>query len=337
MSSALAHGGVAGGATAALFALLAHAGYATTFDQKSAASAYPARPVRLIVGFAPGGSDVPARLLAQRLAEKMGQPFVVDNRPGASSVLGTHLAAKAPADGYTLVFSTASHAVTAVYYRKLPYDPFKDFAPIVFVGSVPFALVVHPSLPAASVKEFIAFARARPGQLNFASAGTGGIGHLATALLAQRTGIQVAHVAYKGTGPAVAAVLSGEVQFMMPNLVGAAAQVRAGKLRALGLASARRSSLAPDLPTMSEAGVPGFEAATWYGMQAPAGTPHAVVALLNREINAALKAQELRDKLATLGVEPEGGTPQQFTAFMRAEMEKWGSAMKAAGLAPESY
>lgn len=302
-----------------------------------AAPAYPYRPVRLIVGFAPGGSDVPARLLAQRLGEKLGQPFVVDNRPGASGVLGTSITAKAPADGYTLMFSTASHAVTAVYYRKLPFDPIKDFAPIIFVGSVPFALVIHPSLPATSVREFIALARSKPAQLNYASAGTGGIGHLANALFAKRTDIQVTHVPYKGTGPAVAAVLSGEVQFMMPNLVGAIALIRSGKLKALGVASARRSPLAPDLPTMSEAGVRGFEAGTWYGVQAPHGTPQTVVALLNREITAALQTQALREKLATLGVEPETGTPQEFANFIRSEIEKWGTAMKDAGLAQESY
>ena len=216
-------------------------------------------------------------------------------------------------------------------------DPITDFAAIASVGSVPFALVIHPSLPATSVKEFIAFAQAKPGQLNYASAGTGGIGHLASALFAQRTGIQVAHVAYKGTGPAVAAVLSGEVQFMMPNLVGAAALVRAGKLKALGVASARRAALAPDLPTMAEAGVPGFEAGTWYGVQAPNGTPQAIVTLLNREINAALKMQALRDKLAALGIEADTGTPQQLAAFIRAEIEKWGGAMKDAGLSQESY
>lgn len=301
------------------------------------APAYPYRPVRLIVGFAPGGSDVPARLLAQRLSEKLGQPFIVDNRPGASGVLGTSIAAKAAADGYTLMFATASHAVTAVYYRKLPFDPIKDFAPITSVGSVPFALVIHPALPAASVEEFIALARAKPGQLNYAAPGIGGIGHLANVLFAKRTGIQVTHVSYKGTGPSVAAVLSGEVQFMFSNLIGAAALVRSGKLKALGLASARRSPLAPDLPTLSEAGIGGFEAGTWYGVQAPHGTPQGVIALLNHEITAALQTQALRDNLAALGVEPNTGTPQEFANFIRSEIEKWGEAMKDAGLRQESY
>jgi tripartite-type tricarboxylate transporter receptor subunit TctC len=304
---------------------------------QGSAPAYPYRPVRLIVGFAPGGSDVPARLLAQRLGEKLGQPFVVDNRPGASGVLGTSIAAKAPADGYTLVFSTASHAVTAVYYRKLPFDPIKDFAPITYVGSIPFALVVTPSVPANSVKDFIALARAKPGQFNYASPGTGSIGHLANVVFAKRAGIQVMHVAYKGTGPSVTAVMSGEVQFMMPNLIGVAALARSGKLKALAVASARRSAIAPDLPTMAEAGVAGFLAGTWYGVQAPHGTPQGVTALLNREIIAALQTPDLRDKLAALGIELEPGTPQEFANFIRAEIEKWGTAMKDAGLGQESY
>jgi tripartite-type tricarboxylate transporter receptor subunit TctC len=312
-------------------------GTAAAAQHKSPTTAYPARPVRLIVGFAPGGSDVPARLLAQRLAERLGQPFVVDNRPGASGVLGTHLAAKAPADGHTLVFSTASHAVTAVYYRKLPFDPIRDFAPITFVGSIPFALAVNPSLPAGSVKEFIALARAKPGGLNYASPGTGSIGHLANVVFAKRAGIQATHVAYKGTGPSVAALMSGEVQFMMPNLIGVAALARSGKLKALAVAGVRRSQLAPDLPTMTEAGVPDFVAGTWYGVQAPHGTPPTVVALLNREIAAAIAAPELRGKLVALGIELETGTPQQFAAFIRAEIRKWGGAMKDAGLAQESY
>jgi tripartite-type tricarboxylate transporter receptor subunit TctC len=312
-------------------------------QQKSSAAtqisvpAYPYRPVRLIVGFAPGGSDVPARLIAQKLAEKLGQPFVVDNRPGASGVLGTAIAAKAPADGYTLVFSTASHAVTAVYYRTLPFDPIKDFDPITFVGSIPFALAVTPSLPANSVKEFIALARAKPGGLNYASPGTGSIGHLANVVFAKRAGIQATHVAYKGTGPSVAALMSGEVQFMMPNLIGVAALARSGKLKALAVAGARRSQIAPDLPTMAEAGVPDFVAATWYGVQAPRGTSQPVVGLLNREIAAAIATPELREKLVALGIELETGTPQAFAKFIRSEIERWGAAMKDAGLAQESY
>src|SRR5262245_22050624 len=229
--------------------LLSAAGIAAT------AQPYPSRPVRLLIGYAPGGSDIPGRMLAQRLAEKFSQPFVIDNRPGASSVLATDLLSKAPPDGYTLIFSTAAHSVTAVYYQKLPYDPIRDFTPISRVGSVPFVLVTHPSFPAKTLKEFVAVARQKPGQLNHGSAGTGGIGHLAQALFCKQAGIDANHVAYKGTGPPVLAIVSGEIQFGMPNLVGALPQVRSGKLRAFGTATAERTPLAADIPTLAEGGV----------------------------------------------------------------------------------
>ena len=214
-------------------------------DSPGAKTGYPTRPVRLIVPFAPGGADVPARMLAQKLGEKFGQPFVVDNRPGAASVLGADITAKAAPDGYTLLFATASHAVTVGYYEKLPFDPIKDFAPIASVGSVPFSLATHPALPASSLKEFVALAKAKPGQLNYSSPGTGGIGHLANVLLAKQTGIQVTHVAYKGTGPAVTALIAGEVQFAMPNLIGALPHLKSGKIRVLGVAAAQRAPSAP--------------------------------------------------------------------------------------------
>jgi tripartite-type tricarboxylate transporter receptor subunit TctC len=234
---------------------------------------YPRHPVRIIVPFPPGGSDVIARMLAQKLHEKLGQPFIVDNRGGAAGTLGADIASKAAADGYTLLFATASFPVTAVSYKKLPYDPIKDFAPIGFVGSVPFMLVTHPSLAAGSLKEFIALAKAQPGKLNYSSTGLGSVGHLATVLFAMQTGIAVTHVSYKGTGPAVTALLVGDVQFMMPNLIGGLSLVRAGKLKTLGVASRERSPLALDLPTLNESGLPGFDEGTWYGVMAPAGTP----------------------------------------------------------------
>ena len=303
----------------------------------SAEHAYPTRPVRLLVGFAPGGSDVPARMLAQKLAEKLGQPFVVDNRPGAASVLATDILAKAPADGYTLMFSTASHAVTAVYYLKLPYDPIRDFAPVASVGSVPFLLVTHPSLAATTVKEFVAVAKAKAGQFNYGSPGTGSIGHLAQVLFTKQAGFEATHIAYKGTGPAVTAVLAGEIQFYMPNLIGAMPQVRAGKLRALGVAEAQRSPLAPDIPTIAEGGVRGAEAGTWYGVMSPRGTPQPVVDRLNQEIVGTLRTPAFRDQLATIGVVPDPGTPQQFAGFIRAEIEKWDGVMKFSGMKKEAY
>ena len=298
---------------------------------------YPTRPVRVIVGFAPGGSDVPARMLAARLADKLGQPFVVDNRPGASGVLGSEITSTAPADGYTINFMTASHAVTPTYYEKLPYDPIKDFASIGSVGSVPFTLAVHPSMPANSVKEFVALARSKPGQLNYASPGTGSIGHLANELLAKQTGIKVTHVAYKGTGPAATAVLAGEVQFMMPNLIGALPHAKSGKLKLLAIAADKRSPQSPDTPTLAESGVTGAESGTWYGILAPRGTPAAVVQFLNREINAQLQSQALREQFAGIGVTPDGGTPDEFMAFIKSEIEKWAAVAAYAGMTKQKY
>ncbi|MDB5927517.1 MAG: extra-cytoplasmic solute receptor [Betaproteobacteria bacterium] len=331
------------GVFASAIALAAALGGTATAAPKSFAEAnsgargYPSRPVRLIVPFAPGGSDVPARMLAQKLSEKLGVPFVVDNRPGASGVLGAELTAKAAPDGYTLLFATASHAVTAVYYEKLPFDPIKDFTPISAVGSVPFSLSTHPSLGVASVKEFVALAKTKPGQLNYSSPGTGSIGHLANVLLAKQTGIQVTHVAYKGTGPAVTALLTGEVQFSMPNLIGVLPHLKSGKIRVLGVASAKRVPSAPEIPTFAESGVRGAESGTWYGVLAPRGASQSVVELLNREIVTSLETQALREQLATVGVVPEPSTPQQFASFIRAEIEKWGSVMKYAGMKKESY
>jgi tripartite-type tricarboxylate transporter receptor subunit TctC len=295
---------------------------------------YPTRPVRVIVPFAPGGSDIAARMLAQKLTEKLGQTFVVDNRAGAAGVVGAEIVAKAPADGYTLLFCTASHAVTAVYYRKLPYDPVRDFASVAAVGSVPFVLVTHPALPVRSIKEFIALAKARPGQLFYSSAGTGGIGHLASELFAGRTGIKVTHVGYKGTGPALTAILSGEVQFAMLNLAGVLTQIRAGKLKPLGVASAGRSPLAPDLSTIKEAGV-DLVSGTWYGVLAPRGAPQHAIDLLNREINALLKTREFHEQLAARGVVADVMSPQEFSAFVRSEIDKWGGVIKDAGIKQE--
>jgi len=298
---------------------------------------YPARPVRLIVGFAPGGSDVPARMLAQKLAEKFGHHFVVDNRPGASGVVGTDITSKSPPDGYTLNFMTASHAVTPSYYEKLPYDPVNDFTSIGSVGSVPFTLAVHPSMAANNVREFVAFAKSKPGQLNYSSPGTGSIGHLANVLLAKQTGIQVTHVAYKGTGPAATAVLTGEVQFMMPNLIGALPHARSGKLKLLAIAAEKRSPQSPDTPTLAESGVKGAESGTWYGILAPRGTPAPIVRVLNREINAQLETKALRDQFATVGVDPDVGTPDQFTAFIKSEIAKWSGVMQYAGMQKEKF
>jgi tripartite-type tricarboxylate transporter receptor subunit TctC len=296
--------------------------------------AYPTRAVRMVVPFAPGGSDIIARMLAPRLSEKLGQSFVVENRAGAASVLGTDLVAKAPADGYTVLFCTASHAATAVFLKKLPYDPVRDFEAVASVGAVPFVLVTHPALPVKSVKEFIAFARSRPGQLFYSSAGAGGIGHLANELFAKETGIKVTHVPYKGTGPMLTALLVGEVQFSMPQVSGALAIIQAGKARTLGVAASQRMPMAPEIPTLRESGV-NHVAGTWYGVLAPRGAPRQAIDVLNREINAQLKDTAFRDQLTARGLVLDIMSPPEFAGFVKSEIEKWRGVMRAAGIKQE--
>jgi tripartite-type tricarboxylate transporter receptor subunit TctC len=301
----------------------AHATAQSTF------STYPNRPIRVVIQFAPGGSDVVARILCQKMTESLGQPFVIDNRPGAAGVIGANIVAKAAPDGYTTLFATASFAVTAAFNQQLPYDSIKDFDSIGFIGSQPFMLVVHPSVPANSVKEFIALSKAKP--LNFASAGGGGVGHLTQELFNHLTGIKATHIPYKGTGPMVTALIAGEVPAAMVNVSGSWGHVRGGRIKALGVASLKRTAFAPELPTIAESGVPGFEGGTWYGMTAPRGTPAAAIAVLNREITAALKT-DTREKLVTLGVELAPSTPQEFSNYMLAEVAKWRKIIKVAGI-----
>jgi tripartite-type tricarboxylate transporter receptor subunit TctC len=296
--------------------------------------AYPAKSVRIVVPFAPGGSDIVARMLAQKLTEKLGQSFVVENRAGAASVVGTDVVAKAPADGYTVLFCTASHAANAVFLRKLPYDPVRDFEAVASIGAVPFVLVTHPALPVKSVKEFVAFAKARPGQLFYSSAGTGGIGHLANELFAKEAGIKVSHVPYKGTGPMLTALLIGEVQFSMPQMSGALAMIQARKVRTLGIAASQRVPMAPEIPTLRESGV-DHVSGTWYGVLAPRGAPRQAIDVLNREINAQLKEAAFREQLTARGLVEDIMAPQEFAAFVKAEINKWGGVMRAAGLKQE--
>lgn len=305
----------------------------TVFAAGAAAqSAYPNRPIRVVIQFPPGGSDTVARILCQKMGEHLGQPFVIDNRPGAAGVIGATIVAKAAPDGYTLLFATASFAMTAAFSKKLPYDSIRDFAAIGFIGSQPFVLVVHPSVAANSVKELIALAKTKP--LNFGSTGTGGAGHLTHELFNNMAGIKGTHVPYKGTGPLVTALIAGEVAVGMPNISGVWGQVRAGKLKALGVSSLKRTAFAPELPTIAEMGVPGYESATWYGLTAPRGTPPAAISVLNREIAVALKT-EVRDRLAAIGVEAAPSTPKEFTDYMRAEIAKWSRIIKAAAISDQ--
>ena len=290
---------------------------------------YPNRPIRVVIQFAPGGSDVVARILTNKMGESLGQPFVIDNRPGAAGVIGANIVAKAAPDGYTMLFATASFAVTAAFNKNLPYDSIRDFDSIGFIGSQPFMLVVHPSVPANSVKDFIALSKAK--SLNYGSTGGGGVGHLTHELFNYMTGIKATHIPYKGTGPIVTALIAGEVPSGMVNVSGALSHVRGGRLKALGVASLKRTASAPDLPTIAEGGVPGFESGTWYGLTAPRGTSAAVVALLNREIAAALKT-DAREKIIGLGVDIAPSSPKEFTDYMRAEVAKWSKIIKAANI-----
>ena len=293
---------------------------------------YPNRPIRVVIQFAPGGSDVVARILTNKMGESLGQPFVIDNRPGAAGVIGANIVAKAAPDGYTTLFATASFAVSAAFSRPLPYDSIKDFDSIGFIGSQPFLLIVHPSVQAHSVKDFITLSKSR--QLNYASTGGGGIGHLTHELFNYHTGIKATHIPYKGTGPIVTALIAGEVPSGMVNISGAWGHVRGGRLKALGVASLKRTAFAPELPTISESGVPGFESGTWYGLTAPRGTSAAAITLLNREIAAALKT-DAREKIAGLGVDIATSTPSEFSVYLRGEVAKWSKIIKVAGISDQ--
>jgi tripartite-type tricarboxylate transporter receptor subunit TctC len=296
------------------------------------AQTYPSKPVRIVVGFPPGGAtDVVARTISQKLGETLGQPVIVDNRAGAASNIGAELVATAPKDGHTLFMGTVSTSINPSLYKKLAYDPLRDFAPVSQVTSTPFLFVVHPSLPARSVKEFIALARTKPGELNYASAGSGSGAHLFVEMLASMARMKLQHVPYKGAAPATTATLSGETIFMFENIVTALPLARAGRLRSLGVTTATRSATAPEIPTIAEAGVPGYDANAWFGIFAPAGTPKAVIDRLNAEIVKIVKLPETRDRFLSLGAEPVGSTAEHFGAFFKNEVAKWGKVVKESG------
>jgi tripartite-type tricarboxylate transporter receptor subunit TctC len=286
---------------------------------------YPSRTVRVVVPFAPGGgTDIVARLLAQHLTQRLGQSFVVENRPAGSGIVGADYVAKAQADGYMLLFAFSSLASSAKLVSKLPYDPVGDFAPITLATTSPLLLIVSASVPAKDVKEFIAYAKANPGKLNYGSSGPGSSPHLATELLMSLTGVKLTHIPYKGIAPAITALLADEVQFSIVPIAVGMPHVKAGKLRALGTGGPQRSAATPDIPTVAESGLTEFEAIGWWGVLAPSKTPRAVVNLLNREIRAVLDIAEVRRSLVDQGMDPAGGTPEQFGALIRADMDKWG-------------
>jgi tripartite-type tricarboxylate transporter receptor subunit TctC len=297
-----------------------------------AAETYPAKPVRFIVGFTPGGgSDMVARLLGQKLGEAWGQPVVVDNRPGAGGNLANELVVKSAADAYTVLIASSSFTIQPALYSNLSYQPVKDFAPVALASSSPYLLVVHPAVPAQSVKELIALAKAQPGKLNYASAGAGSALHLASELFKSMAGVDIVHVPYKGTN-GIPDLIAGAVQMTIAGPPQTLTHVRAGRLRALAVTSSKRAVVAPQLPTMAEAGVPGYEVEAWYGALVPAASPRARVDQLAAAINRALASADLREKLAVQGLDPRGGSPAEFATVIRDDIAKWGRVVKDAGI-----
>jgi tripartite-type tricarboxylate transporter receptor subunit TctC len=302
----------------------------------AAAETYPARPIRFILPYPPGGgNDFVARVIAVRLAENIRQQVVVDNRGGAHGIIATELTAKAPPDGYTIFLGGTGHAINPYMYNKLPYDSEKDFAPISLAAVAPNILVLHPSVTAVSVRDLIALARANPQRLHYGSAGGGGNSHLAGELFRLQAEVDIVHIPYRGTGPAATALLSGEVQMMFSTLPPVLQHVRAGRLRALAVTGARRSAAAPEVPTIAESGLPGYEASGWWGILAPGKTPPGIVSALNAEILKVLKSDEAKTQLSREGVEAAGGSPAQFAAHIRSEGRKWAAVIKAANLKGE--
>jgi tripartite-type tricarboxylate transporter receptor subunit TctC len=300
------------------------------------AQAYPAKPVRIIASSSPGSAvDIVARIIAQKLSEQIGQQVIVDNRAGAGGNLGAELAAKAPPDGYTLFMGTPAHAINTGLYRKLNYDLLRDFAPVSQVTTGAYMVVVHPTLPVKTLKELAALARAKPGQLNYGSAGAGNATHLAGELFKSLTKTNMEHVPYKGSGPAMTDLVGGQIQIMFPNLTQALPQVKTGRIRAVAVTSEKRSPSAPDVPTGIEAGFPGYVVTSWFGVLAPAATSREIVMKLNGDLAQTLRNPELRERLATDGAEPQTSSPEQFGAFLKTEITKWTKVIREANITPE--
>jgi len=302
----------------------------------SAQGTYPSRPVRIIAPTAPGGgNDVVSRIVAQGLAERLGRPVVVENRAGAGTVIGSEVVAKAAPDGHTLLMAVAAFTINPATYRKMPFDTLRDFTPITQALFVPNLMVVHPSLPVRSVKDFIALAKARPGELSYSSGGQGTNSHMATELFASMAGIRLLHVPYKGSTPAMIDLIAGNVTVQTTSASSLIPHVRAGRLRALGVSSAQRVAIAPDIPTIIEAGLPGYETSQWSGLLAPAGTPREVITRLHKETVAVLRAPAATEQLARDGSVVVAGTPEQFAELLSSEVAKWAKVAKAAGIQPQ--
>jgi tripartite-type tricarboxylate transporter receptor subunit TctC len=301
----------------------------------AAAQNYPSKPVRIIVPTAPGGGvDILARLIAQKLADRMGEQFFIDNRPGAAGVIGARAVAAAEPDGYTLLMGPSSLAITAAIKKKLPYDLMHDLTPVMSVASTPYALIVNPALPVHSVKELIAYAKAHPGQLNVGSAGIGSASHLAAEMFDTQAGIKMTHVPNKGMGPAMVDLLGNQVSVLFAGLPASLKAEKGGKVRVLAVAGPKRSALLPDMPTIAEAGLPGYEVDNWIGMLAPAKVDPKIVERLNHEIVAILNVPETRKRLIEVGFEPVGSSPQAFAAQLGSDVKKWSAIAKQAGVAP---
>jgi tripartite-type tricarboxylate transporter receptor subunit TctC len=315
-----------------LFALALGASLAITSTGAVAQAKYPSRPLRVIVPYTPGGiTDVATRMVTQELTRTLGQNVIVDNRPGANSIVGVEMVAKATPDGYTVASVIAAHAANQTLYAKLPYDSIKSFAPVSLLVTAPLIVCVTNSLPVKSARELVELAKAKPGQLTFASSGVGAAAHLTTELLMLTTGIKMVHVPYKGTAPALLDLAGGQVSVMMDTPGSMLPQSRAGKIRALAMASEKRVAVAPELPTLVESGLP-VVGGTWVGILAPAGTPREIVNVLSTQMQAAVRKQELRDRFLQLGIDPAGTSPEEFARFLREEVDKWGKVIRAANV-----
>ncbi len=297
------------------------------------AQPYPSKPIRMILAFPPGGpTDINARIFALKLGESMNQQVIVDNKPGAGGNIAAAEAAKAPADGYTIFYNTSAISIAPSLYAKLNYDVLKDYAPVALTATVPLVLVINPALPAKNVRELVAYAKANPGRMNYASSGSGTITHLASALFASQMGLTVQHIPYKGSAPALVDVAGGQTQMMIDTINTVLPYVKDNRLRALAIAIPRRSAALPDVPTLEEAaGLPGFEMSAWQGIVVPTATPREIVARLNAEINKAVQNADLRQRLATQGAEPLGGTSEHYAAYIRSELGRWTKVVKDSG------
>jgi len=302
----------------------------------ASAQAWPAKPIRMILAFPPGGpTDIVARVLGAKLTDQLGQQVLVDNKPGAGGNIGAELAAKAPNDGYTIFYNTSAIVINPALYGRSNYDTLKDFVPVTLTAAIPMVLVVHPAIPVKTMKEFVDHVKSRPGQVNYSSSGTGTITHLASAMLASQMGFTAQHIAYKGSAPGLVDLAAGQTQFMTDTINTALPYVKDGRLRAIAVTSAKRSSVLPDMPTFAESGMPGFDAAAWQGVVVPAGTPQEIVTRLSTELNRALADSGVRQRLAVQGADALGGSPAEYGAYIRAEMPRWAKAIKESGAKAE--